>query len=148
MKTTLLAGAIIGLLATSSWASANLNLSKSNVNLEFPSGTIVTASTDVSGAAAHTVLRTPPGRDFILTQLCGGPGGILLQVDGVSIAQVGPGLCQTFTPGAILSEDQVVSCATLATETPTLAAETNNFCTIMGILEPPTAVATPTPPLP
>ena len=116
MKTTLLVGMVIGLLATSSWATSNLNLSKSNVTRIFLRGTIVTASTDISGAVSQIVYRTPASGDFILTQACTGlaPGGTLLQVGGVSLVQLGSGQCQTFTPGTVLPPDQVVTCTTFA----------------------------------
>ena len=138
MKTSLLVGAIIGLFATSSWAASNLNLSKSNIN-RVSRGTFVTASTDISGAVSQIVYRTPASGDFILTQVCAGlvTGGILLQAGGASIAQVGSGLCQTFTPGMFLPPDQVVSCTTFT-------ASANTFCTITGIQEPPEPTPRPT----
>jgi len=139
MKTALRAGAILVLLATNSWASANLNLSKSNVNRIQTKGTLVTASTSIAGAVSQIVYQTPSAGDFLLTQICTGiaAGGTLVQVGGVGIAQVGSGLCQTFTPGMFLSPDQVVTCTTFA-------AETNSFCTITGLLGAP-PLATPTP---
>ncbi len=130
MKTTpLLVGAIIGLCAMSSWAGSNLNLSKSNVNREFPGASYVTASTNISGSVSQIVYQTPAGPDFILTQVCAGlaTGGTLIQVGGVGIAQVGSGLCQTFTPGMVLSPDQTVTCTTFA-------ADASSFCAITGIL--------------
>jgi hypothetical protein len=132
MKTTLLVGAIIGLFATSSWAASNLNLSKSNVNRVFPKGQFVTASSDISGAVSQLVYTTPPTGDFILTQVCTGvvTGGTLVQVGGVRVAQIGSGLCQTFTPGMAVSNDQNVTCTTFA-------EDANTFCTITGVLEPP-----------
>jgi hypothetical protein len=131
MKTTLLVAVTIGLLATSSWATSNLNLSKSNINREFPRGQFVTASTDFSGAVSQIVYTTPPTGDFILTQVCTGlaTGGTLVQVGGVRIAQVGSGLCQTFTPGTVLLPGQVVTCTTFD-------ADASTFCTITGVLQP------------
>jgi hypothetical protein len=132
MKTALLVGATIGLFATSSWAASNLNLAKSNVNRAFPKGKFLTASVDISGAVSALVYTTPPTGDFILTQVCTGlaTGGTLVQVGGVRIAQVGSGLCQTFTPGLAVANDQNVTCTTFA-------EDANTFCTITGVLEPP-----------
>jgi len=140
MKTALLVGAIISLFATHSWATANLNLSKSNINKNFPKGKFVTAATDISGARAQIVYMTPVTGDFILTQICTGlaTGGTLLQAGGVSIAHVGSGLCQTFTPGMVLAPDQPVTCTTFDLEAST-------FCTITGVLEPPASTPRPTP---
>ena len=142
MKTALLVGTLIGVLATSSWAGSNLNLSKSNINRIMLRGTVVTASTDISGAVSQIVYRTPASGDFILTQACTGlvPGGTLLQVGGVSLAQLGSGQCQTFTPGTVLPPDEVVTCTTFAPEATT-------FCTISGLLGPqvPTPLPTLTP---
>jgi len=138
MKISLLVGAIIGLFVTPSWAASNLNLSKSNINREFPRGSFVTASADISGAVSQIVYRTPASGDFVLTQVCAGlvTGGILLQAGGTSIAQVGSGLCQTFTPGMVLPADQFVTCTTFSAA--------NTFCTITGVLEPPGPLPTPT----
>lgn len=139
MKTALLVGAIISLCVTSSLASIALNSSRSNIYRIQIRGTAVTASTNISGAVAQTVYRTPAAGDFLLTQVCAGlvDGGTLVQVGGVGIAQVGSGLCQTFTPGMILPPDSVVTCTTFA-------ADANSFCTITGILGPPPP-PTPTP---
>lgn len=138
MKTAILVGSIIGLSATSCWAGSNLNLSKSNVN-RTSRGIYVTASTNISGSVSQIVYQTPATGDFILTQVCTGlaTGGMLLQVAGVGIAHVGSGLCQTFTPGMILSPDQVVTCTTFA-------ADASSFCAITGILAP-SPPSTPTP---
>ena len=132
MKTHLLVGVIVGLSATSSWATNNLNLSKSNVNREFPRSMFVTATADIAGAVSQIVYRTPATADFILTQVCTGlaTGGTLLQVGGTSIAQLGSGVCQTFTPGMVLPADQLVTCTTFA-------AEAHSFCTITGLQGPP-----------
>lgn len=131
MRTAFLAAAIVGLFATNSWAASNLNLSKSNINREFPRGQFVTASTNISGAVSQIVYTTPATGDFVLSQVCVGlaTGGVLLQVGGVGIAQVGSGLCQTFTPGAVLAPDQVVTCTTVDSEART-------FCMINGVLRP------------
>jgi hypothetical protein len=138
LKTAVLVCTVIGLFVAPAWAASNLNLSKSNVNREFPRGTFVTASTDISGAVSQIVYRTPVTGDFILTQVCVGlaTGGTLLQAGGVSIAQVGSGLCQAFTPGMVLPRDQLVTCTTFA-------ADANTFCTITGVLEPPAPTPRP-----
>jgi len=139
MKTALLVGVILGFLATNASATSNLNLSKSNINREFPKGMFVTASVDISGAASAVVYHTPPSGDFILTQVCTGlvSGGTLVQVGGSGIAQVASGQCQTFTPGMSLPADQTVTCTTFA--------DANTFCTITGILSPPKPIPAPTP---
>jgi len=135
MKTFLLVGASIGLLAVSSWA-ASVNTTRSNTFREFPRAALVTASTEVSGAVSRIVYTTPAAGDFILTQVCTGlaTGGTLVQAGGAGIAQVGSGLCQTFTPGMALPPDQVVTCTTFD-------AMASSFCTINGLLRP----APPTP---
>jgi len=130
MRTGLLVCAVIGLCATTSRATT-LNTTRSNTFKAFPRGMLVTASTEISGAASQVVYRTPATGDFILTQVCTGlaPGGTLFQVGGNGIAQVGSGLCQTFTPGMALPKDEVVTCTTFS-------ADAASFCTITGIQEP------------
>jgi hypothetical protein len=129
----LLVTVVVALLATSVWAAANLDLSKSNVNRLLARGSLVTASTDVTSGAARTVYNTPDSSDFILTQVCAGSAGILLQVGGASLVQVGSGLCQSFSPGMLLTPGQPVTCSALG-------GDTTTFCTIAGILgyAPPT----------
>jgi hypothetical protein len=132
---------VAALLATSAWAAVNLNLSKSNVNRLLPSGRFVTASTDIPDREPHTVYTTPDSSDFVLTEVCAGPGGILLQVAGVSLVQVGSGLCHGFDPWMFLGHGQAVTCSALA-------PEADAFCMIAGLLgrPAPTPSATPIPP--
>ena len=81
MKIAILAGAIIFLFATNSWA-ASVNTTRSNTFKIEQRGTIVTASTSISGAVSQIVYTTPATGDFVLTQVCVGlaSGGVLLQV--------------------------------------------------------------------
>ena len=139
MKRTFLIGATVALFATTCWAASNLNLSKSNINREFPRGSYVSASANIAGAVSQIVYRTPANADFILMQVCTGvvTGGTLIQAGGVNIAQVGSGLCQTFTPGIVLPPDEAVTCTTFAEDAST-------FCTIAGIVGPPTPTPRPT----
>lgn len=139
MKKTVLVGATVGLFATTAWATSNLNLSKSNINREFPRASYVSASANITGAVSQIVYRTPPNADFILMQVCTGvaTGGTLIQAGGVNIAQVGSGTCQAFTPGMVLPLDQAVTCTTFA-------EDANTFCTIAGIVGPPTPTPPPT----
>jgi hypothetical protein len=139
MKTVLRVGAILVLLVTCAWAGANLNLSKSNIN-RLSRATLVSVSTTFSGAVSQIVYSTPSSGDFVLTQVCTGTsnGGVLVQIGGVSIAQVASGNCQTF-PGLLLPPDQSLTCTSFDAEA------TNNFCTITGLLGPAAPQPTPTP---
>ena len=130
MRTALLVGVIIGCLATNASATSNLNLSKSNINREFPGGQFVTATADISGAVSQLIYTIPPSGDFVLTQICTGisDGGVLVQASAMKIAYVGSGLCQVFTPGVILSPGQRVTCTTFS--------DAATFCTIMGVFGP------------
>lgn len=136
MKTLLRVGAIVVLLVTCAWAASNLNLSKSNVN-RLSRATLVSVTTTLSGGVAQIVYSTPSSGDFVLTQVCTGSsnGGVLVQIGGVSIAQVPSGNCQTF-PGLLLPPDQLLTCTSFEA--------TNTFCTITGLLAPGTP-PTPTP---
>ena len=138
MRTVFRVGAIVVLLVTCAWAASNLNLSKSNIN-RLSRATLVSVSTTVSGAVSQIVYTTPASGDFVLTQVCTGiaTGGVLVQIGGVSIAQVGSGTCQTF-PGLLLPPAQLLTCTAFDPEA------TNNFCTITGLLGPATP-PTPTP---
>lgn len=140
MKTLLRAGVVVLLLVTSVWGTSNLNLSKSNIN-RLARGTLVSASVNVAGQASYLVYSTPADVDFVLTQVCVGnsSGGILVQIGGVGVVQVGSGLCQTFAPGLILTRDAPLTCTSFD-------PETNSFCTIAGILGvsyPPTPTPRP-----
>lgn len=139
MKTLLRVGAIVVLLVPCAWAGSNLNLSKSNVN-RLSRATLVSVSTTFSGAVSQIVYNTPSSGDFVLTQMCTGisNGGVLVQIGGVSVAQVGSGNCQTFS-GLLLPPNQVLTCTSFDPEA------TNNFCTISGLLGPATPQPTPTP---
>ena len=140
MKIALSIAVLIGLLATSCWATSNLNLSKSNVNRIMQRGTFVSANADISGAVSRIVYTVPTNQDFLLTQACAGPaeGGVLIEVGGVGIAQVSSGLCQTFNPGVILTSEQLLVCTSFA-------AAQNSFCMISGILGPVNPTPTPRP---
>ncbi len=129
--------AFLALSAAGAWATSNLNLSKSNINRQFPRAAVVTASSDINGARAQLVYTTPADSDFLLTQVCVGAaaGGVLVQAGGASIVLVPSGQCQTFSPGAILPPGQPVTCTTFA-------EEANTFCSITGLLGP--AARTPT----
>jgi len=120
-----------------SWAASNLNLSKSNVNRVLLRGKLVTASTDIEAESTRIVYKTPAEGDFVLTQACVGrtEAGVLLQVDGGTIAHLGSGVCQTFTPGLVIAPDKELFCSS--------AAET--FCTITGLLNEASPPATPRP---
>jgi hypothetical protein len=141
MKTLLRVGAAVVLLVTSAWAQSNLNLSKSNIN-RLSRGTLVTASTSVSATAGQFLYRTPAAGDFVLTQVCAGSTTVsdyfVFQIGGVSIAQVGSGVCQTFSPGLILTPDQPLTCGSSD------IFSRGSFCTITGIQEP-ASPPTPTP---
>ena len=140
MKAILWSAVIVRLLATSCWAGSNLNLSKSNINRISQRGTFVTANADITGAVSRIVYTVPTNQDFLLTQACAGPaeGGVLIEVGGVGIAQVGSGLCQTFNPGVILTSEQLLVCTSFA-------AAQNSFCMISGILGPVNPTPTPRP---
>ena len=128
MKTFLRAVAVVVLVATSAWATSNLNLSKSNIN-RLAVGKLLSASVNLVGQASFLVYTTPADADAVLTQVCVGnaAGGVLVQVGGVGIAQVGSGACQTFSPGLILARDAPLTCTTVD-------PEANSFCAIAGIL--------------
>lgn len=138
MKLVLRIAALVSLVATSAWAGSNLNLSKSNINRVMMRGTLVSATATITGAMSALLYTVPTGRDFILTQACTGSaeGGILLEVGGAGLAQLGTGLCQTFNPGILLPVDQPLSCTSFS-------ASVNTFCMITGILGPPNATPTP-----
>lgn len=130
-KSALRLVAILVLSTTSVWAGSNLNLSKSNINRMLGRGTFVTASVDVAGTAAYLLYSTPADTDFVLTQVCVGTvnGGVLLQVGGASLVQVGSGQCQSFSPGMVLPRDQAVTCTSFD-------AGASTFCSITGVLAP------------
>ncbi len=135
---------LIALLATNASAANNLNLSKSNVNREFPSASIATASVTLGASESAIVYTTPARGDFILTQFCASPdatGGIRLDAGKLgSIAQSGTTSCITFTPGVSIPQNSTVSCTTnpsgaaavsSAAVTPALPA--SFFCSISGM---------------
>lgn len=139
MKRAMSLGAISVLVATSVWATSNLNLSKSNINRTFPRSKFLTASADITGSQAVLVYQVPTDGDFVLTQVCVGPvaGGVRIQAGGTNIAHVASGTCQSFDPGVVLPPDSAVTCTTFATEE-------NSFCMISGLLSPgPRPTATP-----
>ena len=147
MKTTygLVAAILVAMLATNSWGTSNLNLSKSNVNREFPNASITTASVNLGQAESAAVYTTPARGDFILTQFCASPdvtGGIRLDATGLGgIAQVGSTSCITFTPGVSIPHSSTLSCTTnsiAAASAPTAGSSAlvaaGFFCTISGML--------------
>jgi hypothetical protein len=138
------------MLSANSWASSNLNLSRSNANIyrEIPDAAVTTASVNLAGTGeTELVYNTPAKGDFILTQLCASPdapSGIRLDATGLgSIAQTGGISCITFSPGVSIPKGSAVSCTTLApvlagTPPPsasdaTAAIAASYFCTISGL---------------
>jgi len=123
------------LLATNSWGSSNLNLSKSNINRvkDFPNAAVTTASINLTGPSdTEVVYTTPASGDFILTQFCASPspdGGVLLSAAGLGgIAQAGLTNCFTFTPGLSIPKGSAVSCSTFPGASPG-----SYFCMISGV---------------
>lgn len=122
---------VIALLAGASgaWAASNLNLSKSNVNRDFPRAAIFTASTDLDASQPQVVYTTPDSSDALLTQVCVGAaaGGVLVRAGSASIAHIAAGQCQTFTPAVVLPRGAALTCTAAA------AAEAT-FCMISGVV--------------
>lgn len=116
-------------------ATSNLNLSKSNINREFPKSQIVSGVTTLSGPSqSQVVYTTPSNADFILTQFCSSKvsGGVRLSASGFGgVAQTGNELCYSFAPGMSLPRASAISCATTAAASPG-----DYFCTISGALNP------------
>jgi hypothetical protein len=147
---SIVAAISVAMLATNSWGSSNLNLSKSNVN-RFSQGVLATSSVNFNGIG--TVYTTPADGDFILTQFCADPsarGGIRLTVANFgTIAQTVDGVpCHTFAPGVSIPQSSALICSI----TPSANARGTYFCTISGMQTPesaatPTATPTPMPPL-
>jgi hypothetical protein len=141
MKRSILVSAIayLCLIASSSWAASNLNLSKSNVNRNHLGGAILSANATLSGPSETQIVYTTPEKgDFILTQICISPvaGGMDLMATGFGpIVHVGDELCRTFSPGVSVPRSSEVSCSTTASATRTRASE--YFCTISGLLHLP-----------
>ena len=139
--------ASIALITTSAWASANLNLYKSNIN-RLQRGTLVSASAEVTGRVPTLVYNTTPNADFVLTQICAGPvnGGILLgyswdiEMNVRPVVFVAGGQCQSFSPGILLPAGKAVTC------TPSFDFEAGTFCTITGIQNKAAPLPTPIPP--
>jgi len=138
--------AAVLVLASSAWATSNLNLSKSNINRLSKLSTPLTASADVSGDAPTVVYRTPVNADFVLTQVCVGPinGGVYLnyawdvEQNVRPLAFVPSGSCTTFAGlGMALPQGGNLSC------TPAFDFETRTFCTISGLVGQ--ALPSPTP---
>jgi len=140
MKFALRVAATTALLATSSWAVSTVNSSKSNVIRVLQRGRFITATANMQGGTRQIVYTTPTTGDFILTQVCGAvssnvDAGILFQIGGVSLAQMGLSGCQAFNPGMVLPPDQALTCYDLS----------SGFCTITGILGPPNPTPVPQP---
>lgn len=138
MRTLLRVAAAVACLTTAALAASNLNLSKSNIN-RLGAGRLVSASVNIVGAVSALVYTTPADADAVLTQVCVGnsPGGVLVQIDGVGIAQVGRNTCQSFTSGVILARAASLTCTSSD-------AEASSFCSITAILGRPDP-ATPAP---
>lgn len=123
--------------STGAAATSNLNLSKSNINREFPGGKMVTATVSLTNPnETKIVYSTPASGDFILTQVCTSSvnGGIRLAVSGFGpIADISQPSCQSFTPGISLPSDAAITCSTTAYA----AAGGSYFCTISGVRPPP-----------
>jgi hypothetical protein len=138
MKTTssVIALILVAMLATNSWSSSNLNLSKSNINRvrDFPNAAVTTASINITGPSdTETIYTTPASGDFILTEFCASlqpDGGVLLSAAGLGgIAQTGPTTsCFTFTPGLSIPKGSAVSCSTASGASPG-----SYFCMISGV---------------
>jgi hypothetical protein len=130
-----LAAISVALVASNSWSSSNLNLSKSNINRvrDFPSAAVTTASLNLTGPSdSEVIYTTPTSGDFILTQFCASPspdGGVLLSAAGLGgIAQTGLTSCFTFTPGLSVPKGSAVSCSTFSGASPG-----SYFCMISGL---------------
>ena len=139
----MVAAIFVALLATNSFATSNLNLSKSNINRvkEFPAGAVTTASVNLGPGESAIVYNTPTSGDFILTQFCASPdapGGIRLDATGLGgIAQTGTTSCFTFTPGVSIPKGSTLSCTTFApvvgASSAALVVTSSYFCTISGM---------------
>jgi hypothetical protein len=136
ITSSIIALILVAMLATNSWATSNLNLSKSNVNRvrDFPNAAVTTASINITGPGdTETVYTTPASGDFILTEFCASlqpDGGVLLSAAGLGgIAQTGPTTsCFTFTPGLSIPKGSLVSCSTASGASPG-----SYFCMISGV---------------
>ena len=147
MKNTFsfVAATVVAMIATRLFAASNLNLSKSNINREFPNASIVTASVNLGASESALVYTTPAKGDFVLTQFCASPdvsGGIRLDASALgSIAQSGSTSCITFTPGVSIPHNSMVSCTTgsaaaAAASQPassSAAVVASFFCSISGM---------------
>jgi hypothetical protein len=143
MNRLFLATAFVSLLVTNSWATSNLNLSKSNINryLPYPNAALTTATANVPAGGTVQVYTTPVLGDFILTQFCASPdaiGGVRLNaVNFGDIAQtVNNGVsCFTFTPGVSIPKNSALTCSNGGTSVPNIATSSaaNYFCTISGM---------------
>ena len=143
MNRLFLATAFVSLLVTNSWATSNLNLSKSNINryLPYPNAALTTATANVPAGGTVQVYTTPVLGDFILTQFCASPdaiGGVRLNaVNFGDIAQtVNNGVsCFTFTPGVSIPKNSALTCSNGGTSVPNIATSVaaSYFCTISGM---------------
>jgi hypothetical protein len=133
----------IAMVTTNAWGTSNLNLSKSNVNREFPNASIATASVNLTGPGDTQVIYTTPAKgDFMLTQFCASPdapGGVRLDAAGFGgIAQTGTTSCLTFSPGVSIPKGAALSCSiggtvTASASTSSAAIVASFFCTISGM---------------
>lgn len=139
MSRLLRVGLTMALLVTPmsfAWASANLNLSKSNINKEFPKASFVTATVTLTDPnETKTVFTTPGTGDFILTQACVSfvNGGMRIAATGLGpIADVGAPTCQVFDPGMSVPKTSDITCSTTSAASP----GGDYFCTVSGMLRP------------
>lgn len=135
MKTTLLASAIVVLLATNSWAATSVKSGKSNSSDRRFLKNLVSTTT-LTGPSNTQAVHTTGSGTFILTEVCVSPiatGGIRLDVVGFgSIAHLGVlgDGCRSFVNGFPLPPNSTITCSTLPGASPG-----NYFCTIAGLEE-------------
>jgi hypothetical protein len=119
-------------MVSMTWAAANLNFSKTNVNRMAPGAQLVSASIWVGANQAQIIHTTDDTGDFVLTQFCASPvnGGMFLLAGGFGIAHTDR--CQTFEPGVIMPKGVPITCATTALA----EGRGEYFCMIAGLLRP------------
>ena len=127
-----IAGLLVVIVVTISWAASNLDLSKSNIN-RFQGAVFVAATVSLAGSnQTETVFTTPETGDFVLTQVCVSPvtGGIRLAVRGFGpIVHTSDAPCYIFDPGMSVPKGSPITCST--TSRPNRG---DYFCTISGLL--------------
>lgn len=129
---TATAGLLVMMVVTISWASSNLNLSKSNIN-KAQGAVFVAATVSLTRSdQTETVFTTPETGDFVLTQVCVSPvtGGMRLAVRGFGpIMHTSDAPCYIFDPGMSVPNGSPITCST--TSRPNRG---DYFCTISGLL--------------